>query len=60
MKNMRRVLRQSWRGEGAGKVIDFKSDGRTPRVSGGSSRIVSTDTETLSRSRIIQLILSLI
>lgn len=29
MKNIQRVLRESWRGEGGGKVIDFKSDGKT-------------------------------
>lgn len=37
MKNMRRVLRESWRGEGGRKVIDFKSDGKTHRSQEGAA-----------------------
>lgn len=36
MKNMTRVLRESWRGEGGRKVIDFKSDGKTHRSQEGA------------------------
>lgn len=37
MKNKRRVLRKSWRGEGGRKVIDFKSDGKTSRSQEGAA-----------------------
>lgn len=43
MTNMKRVLRESWRGEGGRRVIDFKSDGKTQR-SQGEQRVVSMDT----------------
>lgn len=35
MKNMTRVLSESWSGEGGRKVIDFKSDGKTHRSQEG-------------------------
>lgn len=37
MKNMRRVLRESWRGDGGRKIIDFKSDGKTHRSQEGAA-----------------------
>lgn len=37
MTNMKRVLRESWRGEGGRRVIDFKSDGKTQRSQGGAA-----------------------
>lgn len=45
MKNMRRVLRESWRGEEGRKVIDLKVMGK-PTGLRREQQPVSTDTET--------------
>lgn len=59
MKNMRRVLRESLRGEGGRKVIDFKSDGKTHRSQEGAAEPSRRIQKTLPL-RIMELILALV
>lgn len=58
MNNRRRVLRQSWRGEGGRKVIDFKSDGKTHWSQEEAANPSQRIQEPQLPPRIMELILS--